>query len=773
MLAAKRSCRGSFAAVAAFLVASVWLAWPWLSGRVTIPWDAKSQFYPQLRFLADALHRGDSPFWAPNIFAGWPQIADPQSLIFSPLHFLLAWVDPAPGFRAFDAVSFAALFIGGVSIILFFRDRGWHMAGAIVAALAFSFGGSCLSRIQHTGQILSIAYVPLSIWLVGRAIDRRSLLWVVAAGIALGLLAIGRDQVALLGLYCVAAFAVVHAWRLGPRRALIPLATCAVVAAAVAVVPVTLTALLAFDSNRPDIDFIAAGRGSLHPAHLLTLAFGDLYGAADPNVDYWAPPSFAWKQAWGATDLFLAQNMGQLYAGALVVVAVVGAGLLRGAAFRREIVFFSAAAAFCLVYALGWYTPVFRFLYAVAPGVDMFRRPADATFVLNFALAVLAGYCVHAWLTDPKPAWSRRRRMLSAAAALSIVAAAVGVAMGAGKLSVAAIPLLTGIIFAALAMASLIAARRLNARSPTAVMLALAAVLAIDFAWNRAVNESTGLPPAIYAALLPETQNETVRLVQEKLASTDLPRADISAVAYHWPNIGLAQGFPTLFGQNPLRLRDFSLATGVGDTVAIPEQRTFASLCPSFRSTLPNLLGLKLVVTGVPVEKIDPSLRAGDLLPVAQTKDAYVYENPRALPRIMLVPNWRQADFEKLLAEGWPGADPRRTVLLEREPQFTPAALPLPGSTRIVRYSNTEVVIEAETPGGAFLVLNDVWHPWWIATVDGKPAEILKANVLFRAVPLPSGQHIIRFEFAPLSQAWRQLVQKLRAIMSPAWMRSA
>ena len=25
------------------------------------------------------------PFWTPNIFAGWPEIADPQALIFSPL----------------------------------------------------------------------------------------------------------------------------------------------------------------------------------------------------------------------------------------------------------------------------------------------------------------------------------------------------------------------------------------------------------------------------------------------------------------------------------------------------------------------------------------------------------------------------------------------------------------------------------------------------------------------------------------------------------------
>src|SRR5215211_2688742 len=89
-----------YVTVGIFALAWLILSWPWLSGAVTIPWDAKSQFQPQVSFLAAALAHGDSPFWTPNVFAGWPQIADPQSLIFSPLHLLLAWLDRMPSFRA-------------------------------------------------------------------------------------------------------------------------------------------------------------------------------------------------------------------------------------------------------------------------------------------------------------------------------------------------------------------------------------------------------------------------------------------------------------------------------------------------------------------------------------------------------------------------------------------------------------------------------------------------------------------------------------------------
>ena len=54
-------------------------AWPWLSAAVTIPYDAQSTFYTAVAFMAHSFANGDSPFWSPNIFAGWPMIADPHA----------------------------------------------------------------------------------------------------------------------------------------------------------------------------------------------------------------------------------------------------------------------------------------------------------------------------------------------------------------------------------------------------------------------------------------------------------------------------------------------------------------------------------------------------------------------------------------------------------------------------------------------------------------------------------------------------------------------
>jgi hypothetical protein len=62
------------------------------------------------------------------------------------------------------------------------------------------------------------------------------------------------------------------------------------------------------------------------------------------------------------------------------------------------------------------------------------------------------------------------------------------------------------------------------------------------------------------------------------------------------------------------------------------------------------------------------------------------------------------------------------------------------------------------------VLLNDVWHPWWVATVDGAPVEILKANVMFRAVVMAAGRHVVQFEFAPLSGAVAELGRKLQGM---------
>src|SRR6185436_11840396 len=241
--------------VAIFALAFLVPAWPWLSGAVTVPYDAKSTFFPPVEFMARAFHSGVSPFWMPNVFAGWPNIAAPQSMLTSPLHVLLAAASAVPGLWANDAVTFAYLFIGGLGIILYFRDRGWHAAGALIAALAFAFGGAASARLQHTGQVISLSYLPVALFLLSRALERASWRWGALAGVAAALIVLGRDQVALLEVYVLAGFVLAYwcgdGWRVRVRASIAPLAAGGIAGLVIVALPILFTELLAADSNRP------------------------------------------------------------------------------------------------------------------------------------------------------------------------------------------------------------------------------------------------------------------------------------------------------------------------------------------------------------------------------------------------------------------------------------------------------------------------------------------------------------------------------------------
>lgn len=768
-------------ATAFIAVTTAWLVLssPWLSGAVTIPYDAKAHFQAQVQFLANALHNGDSPFWTHNVFAGSPQIADPQSLIFSPA-IILAYFEAVPSFREVDGFVLACLGAGALAIVMFFKDRGWHPAGASVAALAYAFGASAAWRVQHIKQVQSFALIAVSLWLLARALERRSWAYGAAAGFCAGLMVAEPDQVALLGCYLLAGY-VFHHWASGPRfwetvkESVKPLTAGTIAGALIASAPILLTYLFVESSNRPEIVFNEAGQGSLHPASLLSALVADLYGAQNPSVPYWGPASMTWN-----TDkLLLAENMCQVYAGVLPVIAILTYGITRGLLWAREIRFFTIGLIAMIVYALGWYTPLFHLIYDYVPGVSMFRRPADATFEIGGLMAIVGGYVIHRRLTGTMPPAKRWVHVLEATILASLFVISIAVAARFGQLNVAVKPLLAAVGFTVAAVGMLLAIKHYKIAYQPVVVAALTMFMTVDLWANNGPNQSTALPPSNYDILLPNCKNPTISFLKarlrEPLPSARRDRVELAGLGFEWPNAALVHGFDHVLGYNPLRLAEITEAAGAEDTVAEPGQRRFTPLFPSYRSRLADLLGLRYIATGVPIERIDKKLQPGDLGLVIRTKDAYIYENPRALPRAMFVEKWQKADFAQLTKDGkWPDFDPTKTVLLEDEPPtpgegsetgassgsaagLTTAALPKMSRSRIRTYRNTVVELEVDAATDGFALLNDAWHPWWYATVDGEPADILRANVLFRAVPVKAGRHVVRFEFKPLSGAIAEL----------------
>jgi hypothetical protein len=244
-------------------------------------------------------------------------------------------------------------------------------------------------------------------------------------------------------------------------------------------------------------------------------------------------------------------------------------------------------------------------------------------------------------------------------------------------------------------------------------------------------------------------------------------------LGFEWPNVSLIHDFDHMLGYNPLRLGVIEQGMGATETVAELWQRKFTPLFPSYRSLMADYLGLRYIAAKKPIEEVDKRLKPGDLTLVARSKDAYIYENTRALPRLIFATDWLQADFERLEKDGrWPNFDPMRTVLLRNPPPRPSPSLSMPvaltkAAITLDAYRNTEIAVEVDAPKAGYLVLNDIWHPWWFGSVDGKPADILQANVLFRAIQVPAGKHVVRFEFRPVEGAIKEVRARLKGKPAP------
>ena len=746
-------------ALAALTAGWLVLAWPWLSGSFGIPWDAKAHFLPQLQFLAASFARGESPFWTPYVFGGHPQIADAQSLIFSPPYLGLAYFDAHPTAWAMDVTLFGVILASAMALILWFCDQGWHAGGALLAALSFAFGAAMAWRIQHVGQVLSLAYLPMVLFLIDRALRRGSLLYGAAAGAVAGFMVLGRDQVALLAVYLLIAHVAWKWWQSADRWRgfkiyLRPVSAATIAGLAVVAVPVLLTFLVAQDSNRPSIDLEGAGRGSLHPALFLTLFAPDVFGSTGFMKEYWGPPSMLWNN----TGLFIAQNVGQMYFGAIPFL-LVSWGVVSGVFKAREIRVPAVVLIIVALYGLGWYTPAFPLLHKFLPGVDLYRRPADAVFLFGFLASVLAGYGLHKLLSDDVARPTVMQSVILTAVPALAFAVMLDLARRFGKIEATVATLAMSGTFFIAGGAILIAVYRMRGRAPMLAAGLIAAFTVVDLHFSNGPGGATALPPSMYDVLDPATSNDTIAQLKLRTlagkSDTRRDRIELVGFGFHWPNTSMSHELENTLGYNPVRLRLYSNATGAGDHVGLIAQKAFSPLMPSYRSQLSDLLGLRFIATSAPIEDIDKKLASGDLPLVAKTADGYIYENTHALPRVLFASSARGANFKDMISSGtWPDIDFQTTVLLEHA---SSALVRGPGRARIVSYHNTTVALEADSPDGGYVVLNDVWQPWWYVTVDGQEKPVLRANVLFRAVEVPPGRHAIVFSFEPLRGAFDQL----------------
>ena len=759
------------------VAASAFARWQ-IEGTV-VPWDSKNHFYPMFRFLGDALRHGTLPLWNPYHFSGYPAVADPQSLIFTPSMMLLALFVPDASMRVFDAVIMGHLALGGTGMLGLTRRWRWHPAAGLLAGLVFMLGGAASSRLQHTGMIISYAWFPLALWSLQAALDRRSYRLAIAAGLLATLMALGRDQVAYLLCLALVGAALRQALRSGATlaylRGRLPIMACAgLVTLACMIVPILLTLQFVHDSNRPGIAFGMALEGSLDPINLLTLFSPDIFGSLDRIYDYWGPGA-----ATAAGNDWTDRTIDYLFAGTLPVTLVLWHGLAGGRLLDRGARYFVVFFVVACIYALGRHTPIFSLIFDWVPGVSLYRRPADATFPMNIALALCAGYLLHRFIAEglPRLAVSRGlpRAIVWAASLATLIGAAVLVGRGlafareARHLDGSLAHLAGSAGLAAATVLALVAFRGRKGRG--IVALALVAATACQLVWDNAASPLNAEPASTYSAytgLYPDEARGLAVLRADlagRQAAGEHPRVEILGVNGSWQNASMVFKLENTVGYNPLRIADYERAVGPGESAVDPTLRVFPETFRGYTSRLGGLLGLDYLVLGEKITDLPrhfPRPRASLLF---AGDHFYVYRLDReAAPRAYVAARAKPVDSDAIIDDGTipdfaTGShaliDQDDAGLLRDKTLLNPAPSPGAGiphaSATITRYRDDTVTLSVDSPGPGIVVLHDVAYPGWRVLVDGKPAPILRANLIFRGVEVGAGHHTVEFGFHPFA----------------------
>jgi hypothetical protein len=140
----------------------------------------------------------------------------------------------------------------------------------------------------------------------------------------------------------------------------------------------------------------------------------------------------------------------------------------------------------------------------------------------------------------------------------------------------------------------------------------------------------------------------------------------------------------------------------------------------------------------------------------AQFPDSFswLYQIDQTIPRAYIVNKIIAENDSKEVLRLLASAefDATREVVLDREVPMPPA-LWLAATAKILRYENDLVRIATSSDNEGILILADSYYPGWKAFVDGREEVIRRANLFFRAVPLPAGDHIVEFRYEPKSFA--------------------
>ncbi|RKH11131.1 hypothetical protein D7V97_12040 [Corallococcus sp. CA053C] len=723
------------------------------SSGVFMAGDTLRAFYPMRHYQAARLSALQLPEWLP--YDGLGQ-SFPGIFITGMFHpsTVLSLLLPLGVAVKVTLLGCFLVALGGTYALA--RAHDVPRAGALFAALTFTFSGYLVCITNNPTYLLAASTAPCALWLALRFLRGPTVGRLTLAGAALALVAFAGDaQAFAMTNALVVLFAALDP-EVGTWRRRLGACTLLIVAGALLAAPQLFPAAALASASEPGARSLGeAQRFSLHPLRLWELLVGPFLADAEgtqgipPAVVARLVPSGGFSRVW----------VDSVYLGTPACVLAL-AGLVASARRWRTWAWV-AAGALLLALCLGDATPVYGWAYALVPLWRPFRYPEKLVPLLSLGLAVAAGL---GWKRCLGPG-GMSRAVVGAGVGVALPCAALALAEGTGQLwsqhwlrarwpDVPG-PALEGLSANVVATAS------------TAAMLALAcAALALlrerpgvqgalfvalqwgALAWAHeplyqlSPPELLETPPAFVQHIRAEVPEGEWLRVASTLRETSMPRLagvgfndglhllQLSALAADMTVLwGLESANEYLPGVSPRvrqlkadRLHWFTrLAPRLGTRFlvhATAERDAFQSRLAARSSVEDPLLGLTLV-------------EYADVAPRIHLARPECVEGRDAAARRMMAPTLPPTDVAIVECASPLPATPEGPL----------------GQVRVAPGTPEHLTVEVDALAPAVLVVNDAFQTGWRATLDGGEVPILPANLAVRAVAVPAGRHVVELRY--------------------------
>ena len=155
--------------------------------------------------------------------------------------------------------------------------------------------------------------------------------------------------------------------------------------------------------------------------------------------------------------------------------------------------------------------------------------------------------------------------------------------------------------------------------------------------------------------------------------------------------------------------------------------------------------------------KVLNMLNAKWIIMPAQDGSTIPLENPYAMGNAWFVDNIRFVDNADEEIDLLGTIDPRKEAVADRKYEpllagYQPTPADSSSTIRLTNYDSDFVTYAVDAKKEELAIFSEIYYPkGWKITIDGQPAEMLRANYTLRALPIPAGQHTVEFHFDPQS----------------------